>query len=68
MSSVHGIGRWALMAALLGGTASLGACGGPDQVTTTDRTLTTTTGPAPAYPMVPPATATTTTTTHTEQQ
>ena len=66
MISAHTMHRWALSATLLGGVALVGGCGGPDQVTTSDRTVTTTSAPAPVYATMPPATSTTTTT-HSEQ-
>jgi hypothetical protein len=66
MISAGDVHQWVLSAALLTGTALVGGCGGPDQVSTTDRTVTTTSAPAPAYPTMPPATSTTTTT-HSEQ-
>ena len=65
MASAHHAHRWMLSATLLGGLAMVSGCGGPDQVTT-DRTVTTTSAPAPVYPTMPPATSTTTTT-HSEQ-
>jgi len=66
MTSTYTLHRLVLAAGILAGTAIVAGCGGPDQVTTTDRTMTTTTAPAPAYQAMPPASSTTTTT-HTEQ-
>ena len=65
MISNHRLHRLALCAGLFGSLAVLAACGGPDRVTTTEHTTTTTRDAVPADPMAPPAMGTRTTTTRT---
>jgi hypothetical protein len=57
--------RLALSAGLFGSLAVLAACGGPDRVTTTEHTTTTTHDVVPADPMAPQPMGTRTTTTRT---